>query len=403
MTYDLNTTLKQIRQLDTTGNITPHSWYKAITFPNGKPDLLGIVILGEIVYWYRPTEIRDSATGKLLGYRKKFKGDMFQRNYASLGEQFGFTARQAMDAVKRLEEKGFLIKEVRKIQTEKTVLGNVLFLAPNVQKLLDLQTETTTFSSAENTPDEHPPYTFERTSSYDPAYKLLPSEVGAPTLKRRTYTENTTQITTEIKKTAAEKDQTSSIAAAEEKSKPLAVVALEKKLEAIKSQELPQMLIGKSLTYLQEIQVAKTAKEMVKHKRHGDAKELAEEIAFALLSSETFTQAGKDFFKKLNTIRKCIREGRWSKPAKLLEQASKKANSAQQNQKAMQQELEGECAHWKHVAEIFKARNNPEQMRLAIAEHKKALENLERFIQMQASAYTIKIKNENAYSSRRVQ
>ncbi|MFP1483844.1 hypothetical protein ACLB1S_19830 [Escherichia coli] len=38
----------------------------------------------EIVYWYRPTEVRDEHTGALLGYRKRFQGDKLQRSYRRL-------------------------------------------------------------------------------------------------------------------------------------------------------------------------------------------------------------------------------------------------------------------------------------------------------------------------------
>ncbi len=482
MDYDLDLTLRQMRQLDTTGNIVPHSWYKAVTFQNGKLDLLGMMILAEIVYWYRPTEVRDQYTGKLVEYRKKFKGDMLQRNYKSFANQFGVSSRQAMDAISRLEKNGFVIKEVRNVRTQTVTLGNVLFLAPNIEKLLSLQTETTNINPIDpyGSDDEEggdltsagdPPYTFERISSYDETYKLMQSNVGAPTFERRTYTENTTEISPEIKKTAAEiKPEVEKIAGAAGFKKnssgtllaiPSAVCALEKKLAEIKrnsgitpapcelsdfnpqselrkknpafqatalglensyrpnsqrrqgaefrnstrnvefkaipenntqksihaselalktaERNFPQMLIEKSLTVLQEAQVVKTAEEMVKRLWHPDAKQLIDEIRFSLLCSNSFTQAGNDFFKKLNTIVKCIREGRWTRPVKLAEKELKKSTKIEQSYKIKQQELEGECAHWKYRADFFLEKNNPEQMRVAISEHKKALAQLTEF------------------------
>ena len=39
--------------INITGNIIPAVWYRTITKENGKPYLLAIVILADIVYWYR--------------------------------------------------------------------------------------------------------------------------------------------------------------------------------------------------------------------------------------------------------------------------------------------------------------------------------------------------------------
>ena len=40
--------------LNFTGNIIPQAWYKTIIKDSGKPHLTAIVILADIVYWYRP-------------------------------------------------------------------------------------------------------------------------------------------------------------------------------------------------------------------------------------------------------------------------------------------------------------------------------------------------------------
>lgn len=51
-------------------------WFSRITFDNGRPDTNAILILSDIVYWYRPTVIRDERTGMVTGYRKKLKADL---------------------------------------------------------------------------------------------------------------------------------------------------------------------------------------------------------------------------------------------------------------------------------------------------------------------------------------
>ncbi|HHI3226289.1 TPA: hypothetical protein ACP46S_004913 [Escherichia coli] len=59
-----------IGQINISGNVTPATWWKYIRLPSGRPDATAIALLSEIVYWYRPTEVRDEHTGALLGYRK---------------------------------------------------------------------------------------------------------------------------------------------------------------------------------------------------------------------------------------------------------------------------------------------------------------------------------------------
>ena len=67
-------------RLQFTGNVIPAAWYRTIIRDNGKPNLTAIIILSDVVYWYRPVEIRDELTGQLCGFKKKFKADILQRN-----------------------------------------------------------------------------------------------------------------------------------------------------------------------------------------------------------------------------------------------------------------------------------------------------------------------------------
>lgn len=41
-------------RLQFTGNVIPAAWYRTITRDNGKPNLTAIIILSDVVYWYRP-------------------------------------------------------------------------------------------------------------------------------------------------------------------------------------------------------------------------------------------------------------------------------------------------------------------------------------------------------------
>ena len=56
---DLNNIVLQIGQMNFRGNVIDHGWFKTLTLDNGKPNMVAISILGEVVYWYKPTEERD--------------------------------------------------------------------------------------------------------------------------------------------------------------------------------------------------------------------------------------------------------------------------------------------------------------------------------------------------------
>ena len=70
-------------------------------------------------------------------------------------------------------------------------------------------------------------------------------------------------------------------------------------------------VIGKDLTSNQ----LKRVEGIVRELRPGNADTLIQEITFCLLNPNHFTGCGKDFLKKLNTIRSVIRKGDWQRPA----------------------------------------------------------------------------------------
>ena len=128
----------EIGQLHFEGNITPPSWFQHLKYPSGKPYLIAITILAEIVYWYRPRHIRDEDTGQFIGIEKKFKGDQLQRDYASFGEQFGFTKREATDAIKYLVSRGIVRTQLRTVIRFGMKMANVLYLSLTPEKLKEI-------------------------------------------------------------------------------------------------------------------------------------------------------------------------------------------------------------------------------------------------------------------------
>ena len=123
-----NARVDQMGQIRITGNVTPQVWYKTITRKNGKPHLLAIAILSDIVYWYRPVEIRDESTGHITGYGKRFKWDMLQRSYDQFADFFGESKRSITEAVTLLESLGIIRREFRTIEIGGMKYNNILFI-----------------------------------------------------------------------------------------------------------------------------------------------------------------------------------------------------------------------------------------------------------------------------------
>ena len=131
-----NASVDALAEMNISGNVTPVNWYKTILRENGKPYLLAICVLSEIVYWYRPVEVRDEHSGMTIGYRRKFREDLLQKTYNDFAEQFGESRRSVKAAFDRLEEIGVIRREFRNIETNSgMVLNNVMYIDLCVDKL----------------------------------------------------------------------------------------------------------------------------------------------------------------------------------------------------------------------------------------------------------------------------
>ncbi len=211
-----NTISDQIGQLNFTGNVIPSVWFQTVVSSAGRPNLLACQLLSEIVYWYRPSEVRDQQTGQFIGYRTKFKGDLLQKSYQSLADLYHVSKRQVMRAIVFLEKEIQVLKRVFRSVPGKDgmIYNNVLYIWLDTERLKEL-----TFPPDQEEPElpsgidyDDEPVMMEESSaqsnvdnvdSVDKDTPLLPNLVGPscqklwdpPTKFGKTNTENTTEIT----------------------------------------------------------------------------------------------------------------------------------------------------------------------------------------------------------------
>ncbi len=196
MDVNLNTgnhIVDEVGKLHFTGNIIPETWYQTIVNEKGKLNTIAVLILSDIVYWYRPTEIRDEHTLS-VSYQKKFSADLLQRSYEQLCNKFNISKKQARDALIILENLNVIKRHLRTVNTPNGALGNVMFIELLIDGLIKV-----------TYPEEGAIY--KNVNRYSPNSEELITKCDSPVCEKvKTNTKNTTQITTEISTTTS-KDQ----------------------------------------------------------------------------------------------------------------------------------------------------------------------------------------------------
>ena len=123
----------------------------------------------------------------MIGYRKKFSGDLLQRSYAQIAEQFGCSVGQAKDAIVFLEQMGIVMRVFRTIEAKGMNYSNVLFLDLDANRLREL-----TYPSADD-----PTEVCADPGAPVPEYHQRGAEISAhPVSGSDRYTENTIQENT---------------------------------------------------------------------------------------------------------------------------------------------------------------------------------------------------------------
>lgn len=133
-----NATVDKLYGLEITGNVIPQNWFQTIVNDKGRPMANAIMILGEILYWYRPTEERDERDLKVSRIRKKFSGDTLQMSYRQLEQKFSLTRNQVKAAILVLEKLGVIQRSFRNLVIRGTKVNNVMYIHLNPDRLIEL-------------------------------------------------------------------------------------------------------------------------------------------------------------------------------------------------------------------------------------------------------------------------
>ena len=189
-----NKAVDMMSSLNITGNVIPVKWCHTIRYPNGKPNLNAIMILSDIVYWYRPREIRDERTGSVIRLEKRFKADLLQRNYQDFADKFGLSKKQTKNAFDLLEELGIIYREFRILEIRGRAINNVLYIGLDVDKLREYTDND--YSNPDGAVSKSTPSQHQSGESPSPDDMTPPtSKCKAVSLDVGTNTENTTEIT----------------------------------------------------------------------------------------------------------------------------------------------------------------------------------------------------------------
>jgi len=195
--------LKKVDDYNFVGNIIPHAWYGCITMPSGRCDLLGCCLLAEILYWYRLTPVYSEDATKVVGYKKKFKDDLYQRSNQSFADKFGSSKRAVADALKRLEDLRLITREFCTIETERGLMPNVQFVAPIMDNIkgLDPKKIITKAKKKKTSKSSRGVDTKGQRDRYNEISLYPPQKNGIPITKFwGTYTKSTTKIPTKSSK-----------------------------------------------------------------------------------------------------------------------------------------------------------------------------------------------------------
>ena len=168
-----------------TGNLVPPAWCHKIVGKNGKPNMNAVMILAEIVYWYRPKVGRIEGDQNDVQLKKKFKADLLQLSYRRIMKEFNLTRDQCKRALDLLESMGLIKRHYKTVDlNDGSKLGNVMYIELFTDNVLKL---------SEN--ESYDPYMVEPHRVCDKTDEVYGNNQTAYQIDHMTNTENTTENT----------------------------------------------------------------------------------------------------------------------------------------------------------------------------------------------------------------
>ena len=186
-----NPIVDAVGSLELAGNLIPEYWYYTIANHKCKPNMNAIMILAEIVYWYRPTKVIDETNNKVT-YKTKFKDkDFIQKSYQDFMHKLNLSRDQVHSALVFLEELRVIKRHFRNIPSSVGMLSNVMFI-----ELMPCELISLTYPLGKPEPKKK-----ENTSSEISTEVMETNQAGLGK-KPKTYTKTTTNNSTETTTTS---------------------------------------------------------------------------------------------------------------------------------------------------------------------------------------------------------
>ena len=182
----------QMKDICLEGNLVDNGWIENLKYDNGKTNLNAVMILSEIVYWYRPMAIRDEFTGQVVGYKKKFAADKLQMKYETIGNRLGLTKRQVKDACDFLRNRNLITIEFRTVETSLGRLPNVMYIELVIDNLKKITGINRVVQDDQRLDADHP--TFKRNNSPEKTEDAITAEVISHPVDNETITVITPEI-----------------------------------------------------------------------------------------------------------------------------------------------------------------------------------------------------------------
>lgn len=145
-----NKVVDKMANISFRGDVVPSTWYSTFKDEKGKINAMALLMLANIVYWYRPTIIRDE-NGEV--FIKRFKSDLLQRSYKEFCDMYSIGKTTVTRNLIYLEEHKVIERVFRDVETESgQILYNTMFIKLNFDELMKktFPEEDDNFPSNEN-------------------------------------------------------------------------------------------------------------------------------------------------------------------------------------------------------------------------------------------------------------